>query len=244
MYTSMKNLLLLPRPQGVRRGTKLLACIQCSALSWAALGLGLAYTTQADVLLINFDSTSMGTTAPFDVTVSGLTAHFSSSDSSRNYYIQPPANVTAGYTPTGFSGNALVPATVFQSDLLISFSQPLTDISIMYAVSEFNANFSATMRLTAYSGLTLVGTTTTTAPAGNWPSGTLSLSLAPEQSLNNVVMHWDSIPPGAENFNPVFMADNLIMTTVPEPVSAVGTGAGLLLVALLCRRLQKAKTIQ
>jgi hypothetical protein len=103
-----------------------------------------------------------------------------------------------------------------------------------------NANVSATLRLTAYQGLISVGTTTTTATSRNWPSATLALSSV--TPFDNVVIHYDSIPTSAENYNPVFMADNLLVTTaVPEPQSALWVGFGLAGLAIWSRRYLKAK---
>jgi hypothetical protein len=235
----MTNPNQLQRPERIRPGTRLSGWLWHSALLSVTFILWLACSAQSAVL---FDfETGMGATTTFNQTVDGLKAIFSSSTPPLNYYIQPATTITGFPAPVGFTGNALVPTqSSLASDLLISFDHPLSDISIMYAVDNVNANGNPTLRLTAYSGLTWVGDTTATSTmGGTWPSATLALS--PVGMFDNVVIHFDSTT-ATENFNPVFMIDNLLaITAVPEPVSAVGVGAGLCVLALLSRRLRKAK---
>ena len=126
--------------------------------------------------------------------------------------ILDPAGEHLGFTPAGFSGLSIYPDSVFAADLLVSFSQTITDFSIMYAPEEYACDSSATMRVTAYMGSTLVGTNTTTAdPPGTWPTGTLTFSST--LGFDNVVVHYDSPPPTGGDWGPIFMADNMIVTT-------------------------------
>jgi len=77
------------------------------------------------------------------------------------------------------------------------------------------------MRVTAYMNGTFVGTNTTTAQAGTWPTATLAISAA--QGFNSVVVHYDAPPPTGGDWGPIFMADNMSVTVaVPEPVSLPG----------------------
>ena len=106
------------------------------------------------------------------------------------------------------------------ADLLISFTQPLSDFSILYAPEEYACDSSALMRVTAYRNNVFVGTATMTAdPPGTWPTATLGISLP--LAFDRVVVHYDSPPPTGGDWGPIFMADNMLVTvaSVPEPTS-------------------------
>lgn len=201
-------------------------------------------TLQAQVVTFDF-SAPMYAATPLDQTVSGLTAHFTSSPLALGYSIQDPTSL-AGFVPAGFAGNCLAPNGVFASDLLIAFDKPLQDISILYAPDELATDSSCTVRITAYAGLNPVGTSTTTInPPGTWPTGTLSLG--PLSAFDNVVIHYDSPPPTGGDYNEVFMVDNLVVTVaavVPEPVSASLFGVGILGAALWLGRHRRSRQVQ
>jgi|SRR5664279_2675698 hypothetical protein len=161
----------------------------------------------AQSVLFDFDSAPLFTPFPLDVTSGPLTAHLSATG--QGYSIQRAD--TLGFTPAGFAGNSIYPSSVFSADLLIGFSAVLTDFSIMFAPEEYACDSSATMRVTAYLGTTLVATATASAPnPGTWPTGVLSI--AAPQGFDNVVVHYDSPPPTGGDWGPVFMADNMIVT--------------------------------
>jgi hypothetical protein len=169
-------------------------------------GLCLVGPLTASAVLFDFDSAPLYTSLPIDLTVEGITAHFSACF--YNYSIQR-ADVL-GFTPVGFAGRCIYPNTVYLCDLYVAFSRPLTDFSIMYAPEEYGCDDSAIMRVTAYMGGTYVGTNTATAdPPGTWPTGTLSFSSA--QVFNSVVVHYDA-PPACGDWGPIFMADNMNVT--------------------------------
>jgi len=203
---------------------------------WLGLTLGLLVTeASAQMVLFDFDNAPLHSPLPLDLTVDGIRAHLSSGSPLYNYSVQQ-ADVL-GFTPAGFSGNCIYPGSVFQSDLLIAFDQPLQRIAIMYAPEEYATDSSCTMRLTAYSGPNVVGTTTTIIdPPGTWPTGTLSLSTA--LSFDNVVIHYDHAPVTGGDYGPIFMADNLAVAPVPEPRDTAAImliGTGLLGIALRWR---------
>jgi hypothetical protein len=79
------------------------------------------------------------------------------------------------------------------------------------------------MRMTAYLGMTYVGTNTHQIPhGGTWPSGTLSFSST--SPFDNIVIHYDAPPPTGGDYGPIFMADNLIVTPgggTPTPTPTV-----------------------
>jgi hypothetical protein len=158
---------------------------------------------------------------PIDLTVGGITAHFSATG--QGYSIQRVD--VMGFTPAGFSGLCIYPSSIYLADLLVGFSQTLTDFSIMYAPEEYGCDTSAQMRVTAYMNGVYVGTNITTAPQpGTWPTGTLTFSSP--QGFNSVVVHYDA-PPSCSDWGPVFMADNMDVTaTVTSSADAqIGTGA-------------------
>jgi hypothetical protein len=175
----------------------------------------------AQSISFDFDNAPPHSGLPINLTVGGITAQFSATG--QGFSIQP-AN-TQGFTPAGFSGNCIYPNSVFAADLLVGFSQTLTDFSILYAPQELGCDDSATMRVTANMNGAFVGTSTTTASApGTWPSATLSFSSA--LGFNSLVVHYDARPPTCQDWGPVFMADN--MTVTPAPPAIILTHAAML----------------
>jgi hypothetical protein len=207
-----------------------------------AIGLGLVGsigTASAQSVLFDFDGGPQFAGTPLDQISGGYRAHFTASGSA--YSIQNIAQVI-GMSPTGFSGLGLSPGSVFASDLLISFfnqsdgtAQDVSDFSMLVAPQELACDSSARMRVTAYNGSTLVGTQTAIAPnldTYTWP--TINLAFSSAQLFNNVVVHFDAIPPTGGDYGVIFVADNMQITPVPEPA----TVAGLLVcgLAVLVRR--------
>ena len=178
-----------------------------------AVGLSCS-AAAAQGILFDFDSLPAHSGLPGSYTVGGVTASFSATG--QGFSIQP-AN-TMGFTPVGFGGNCVYPNSVYAADLLISFSAPLSDFSILYAPQELGCDDSATMRVTAYQGGALVGTATATAAnPGTWPSETLAFSSA--HPFDHVVVHYDARPPTCGDWGPIFMAD--AMQVAPFPPTLV-----------------------
>jgi hypothetical protein len=170
-------------------------------------------SASAQSVTFDFDNAPLHATLPIDLTVGGLSAHFSATG--QGFSIQT-ADVL-GFTPPGFSGYCVYPNSVFAADLLIAFSRPVVDFSILYSPEEYGCDDSATMRVTGYLGGTFVATNTATVPVpGTWPSGTLTLAAA--QGFDNVVVHYDAPPPTCQDWGPIFMADNLIVTPAADPL--------------------------
>jgi hypothetical protein len=174
----------------------------------------------AQTVLFDFENAPVHTSLPLDLTVGGITAHFSATGQGMS--IQPVTPI--GTTPAGFSGNCIYPNSIYASDLLVSFSLPLTDFSILYAPQELACDSSATMRVTAYMGSTWIGTATTNAQPGTWPSETLQIHT--NQPFNNVVVHYDKPPITGGDYGPIFVADN--MRVAPEPLPIVLSDATML----------------
>jgi hypothetical protein len=72
--------------------------------------------------------------------------------------------------------------------------------------------------------LTMIGTTTTNAQTGTWPSETLQFTSA--QSFNSVVIHYDKPPVTGGDYGPIFLADN--MAVIPAPPTIVLADATML----------------
>ena len=155
---------------------------------------------------------------PLDQAAGGITAHLSATGD--GYSIQPVWTVEIA--PAGFSGLCLYPSSVFAADLLIAFDRWLTDISMLYAPQELGCDDSATMKITASHGADEIGSNTAIAPApGTWPTGTLSFGSA--QPFDNVVVHYQTKPPTCQDWGPVFVVDDVVVTPAPEPASAAAS---------------------
>jgi hypothetical protein len=169
----------------------------------------------AQNVLFDFDSLAPHSGLPGAYTVGGITASFSATG--QGFSIQP-AN-TLGFTPAGFAGNCICPNSVYAADLLVSFSTPLTDFSILYAAQDLACDAAATMRVTAYLNGTFVATATTNATWNctcTWTSQILPLSST--RPFNSVVVHWEAPGPGCQDYGPIFLADNMILTPAPAPI--------------------------
>jgi hypothetical protein len=174
---------------------------------WAASSWG-------QTILFDFENAPLYSPLPVSLTVGAATARFSATG--QGFSIQA-ANVL-GFTPAGFSGHCIYPSSVYATDLIIDFSMQLTNFSILYAPEEYACDSSATVRATAYLDGAYVGTTTTNAQAGTWPSQTLALSST--TNFNRVVVHYDAPPVTGGDYGPVFMADNMAVTVGPQPPPA------------------------
>jgi hypothetical protein len=167
---------------------------------------------QAQSVLFNFENAPQYSPLPINLTAGGITAHFSATG--QGYSMQ--LFNCQGLSPVGFSGLCIYPSSVYGADLIVDFSTPVTDFSILYAPEEYACDSSATMRVTTYLNGALVGTATTNAQAGTWPSETLRFGSA--QTFNKVVVHYDAPPVTGGDYGPVFMADNMAVTPAPPSI--------------------------
>jgi hypothetical protein len=180
----------------------------------------LAAPAGAQSVLFDFDNAPLRSGLPIDLTVGGITAHFSSTGPG-SYSIQPAD--TMGFTPAGFAGYCLYPIGIDAADLHVGFSTPLSAFSILYSPHELACDTSATLRVTAYMDGTLVGTGTTNATAlcvCTWPGQTLAFNSG--QVFNSVVVHYESPGATCENYGTIFMADNMLVTPAPLPMLLTG----------------------
>jgi len=200
------------------------------------LGTVCLLANSAYAVLFDLESIPIHTPLPTSQAVDGLVAVFSG-----GYSIQDINSVIL-MTPTGFSGHGLSPNSVFKADLFVSFKDQATmnpalvdRASILVAPQELACDSSATMRITAYLGSTLVATKTQIAPQQDvymWP--TIDLGIAPGTPFDNIVVHWEAAPPTGGDYGVIFVADNLQANPVPEPGSLLGLG--IVGTALLHRR--------
>ena len=168
--------------------------------------------TEAQSVLFDFDSLAAHSGLPGAYTVGGITASMSATG--QGFSIQPANSL--GFTPAGFAGNCVYPNSINAADLVVSFSAPLTDFSILYATQELACDDSATMRVTAYMNGTLVGMSTTNSTAlcvCTWQPNTLGITTT--QAFNRVVVHYDARPPTCQDWGPIFLADNMTVTPMP-----------------------------
>lgn len=163
---------------------------------------------RAATVLFDFNNGPQYSSLPLDLTVDGVTAHFSATG--QGFSIQNTAQVI-GVLPAGFSSLGLVPNSVYLADLLVSFPQTtLTDFSIMFAPQDLDTDTSATLKLTASMNNVFVGMSTAVSDyQGIWPSGTLRFSSP--QGFNNVVVHYFKPPTGGD-YGVIFAADNMNVT--------------------------------
>jgi len=165
------------------------------------------FAPAGSTILFDFGNAPVHTSLPLDLTVGGLTAHLSATGS--GFSIQQ-AN-TMGFAPAGFGGLCIYPNSIYAADLIVAFNDILTDFSIMYAPQELGCDTSATMRVTAFLNGANVGTNTAVAPTpGTWPTGTLAISVP--GGFNSVVVHYDARPPTCQDWGPIFLADNMLVT--------------------------------
>lgn len=178
---------------------------------------GIVQPTGAQSVLFDFDSAAVHAPLPVTLTNGDFSATFSGTG--QGFSIQPAG--VLGFTPVGFSGNCIYPSSIDAADLHATFSRDVTSFSILYAPEEYACDSSATMRVTAYKNGTAVGTTTTNAQAGTWPTETLQFNSA--QSFDSVVVHYDAAPATGGDYGQIFMADNMNVTPVPLPITLTGS---------------------
>jgi hypothetical protein len=175
------------------------------------------------VSTFDFNNAPQSTSLPIDLVDNGVIAHFTATGS--GFSVQR-ADVY-GFTPAGFDGLCLMPNSIFAADLIVDFSQALTDFSIMYSPHELGCDDSAIMRVTVYRDGVQVATATTTCPnPGTWPAGVLSITAPAGQTFNRAVVHYDQHPLRCQDYGVIFMADNMIVTRAAPSCPADFNGDG------------------
>jgi len=171
---------------------------------------------RAQQVLFDFNSVPIHTPLPIDVTAGGIGAHLSGTG--QGFSIQGSGSPIY---PVGFSGNFVYPNSVFQADLLVSYSKPVTSFSTLYALNELGCDDSATVRVTAYMNGVLVGTNTATTPnPGTYPVWTVACSFP--QGFNSVVLHYDKKPPTCQDYGVELFFDDMRVTPAADPWTDLG----------------------
>ena len=152
-----------------------------SRLVLLAIGLWVACLANAQTVTFNFDTGSpalqAGQNIPFDQTVGGVTAHFSSPNGSA-FSVQ--SDSTLGWTMSQFSGSYLYDNDLNMNPLDIKFSYPITRITLTFATADFHqSEVPSNILLTAYVDSTAtaaVGSATAHGTYGSdvYPMGTIT----------------------------------------------------------------------
>ncbi len=185
------------------------------ASAWNIIILAIALSGRpaaAQSVLFDFDSAPVHSSLPLTLSSGNITVQLTATG--QGFSVQP-ANAL-GFTPVGFAGNCIYPNSVFAADLQVSFSQPMSSFSILYAPEEYACDSSATMKVTAYLKGVEVGSATTNAQAGTWPSETLAITNA--GGFDSVVVHYQAAPVTGGDWGPIFMVDNMVITPAPPPI--------------------------
>lgn len=165
----------------------------------------------------------------------GVTASFTSPNAWLSGGFSVQSHDTTFYNLSQFSGNYLWPNSVYNPNLAISFSQPLSSITFTYATADFGQNETpTTVQVTAYLGATVVGTASSHGVfymGDTMPQGTLTFNGA-GLTFDHVLIQIPPAPLAASDM----LVDNIIVTTpnvagiIVDPASTVSPVAPTLVV--------------
>jgi len=177
--------------------------------------------------LFTFDTDTVGTATAFSNTVNGITATFSSTSDPGGFEVFGPLGFV---TITGnFLGQG--PAAPDGLPLDISFSTNLQSISLNFGLDD-----TGSLTLTAYEGLTPVGTVTVAGsipPGISVPEGFLMFDGA---TFNSVVI---SSTTASDSLFGVGNIDVSSAVTMPEPGTLALLAVGLFGLLILCERVRR-----
>ena len=196
--------------------------IWLSALFIGAFTFWSAYSAEATTVTFDFDTGTppafAGQGTPLSQTKLGVTANFSSpSDSFGQGYSVQNAGTTF-WTLSLFSGNYLIPNSVFKSFLDIRFTQQMTSITLNFATADFQqVEIPSPLQVTAYensTGTAPIGSATAqgTYASDTMPMGTLSFNSG-GKPFNLVELGLPPYPNGASDF----LVDNITVTVATGP---------------------------
>lgn len=199
--------------------------LACTASAIALLAAS-PESSRAAAIAFEFESLALGAETPLASTSGGLTATFSgpagvdpgafalSFNSSSGPFPAPYRTLQVAFLTTGNAFGAS------GSPLSISFSAPLQAIQLAFALDDTTSAASLSL-------VTNVGGTTSArgalAPGFRYPEGLLSFNGAP---FTSVTLSSSALG---------FQIDNLVATTVPEPLSLDLLGVGLAALVLVRR---------
>jgi hypothetical protein len=178
----------------------------------------------------DFESTALGTTTPFSVTLpGGLTAAFLSLDGSPFTVVDEFQEAVLGFA--GLEGHVLLDADPAQHTLVIGFSNPLTAIGLNFAIDAQ----AGSLMLQAFNGGTLVGSTT---QAGAVPPGHgFAEGFAFFSPIAPAVFDRVRLTTTTTNF----AVDNITVAAVPEPATLWLVGSGVLAAGLARRERRRRR---
>jgi hypothetical protein len=186
-----------------------------SVLCVAAVGFWAAGSAYAATVTFDLDTGTptlfTGQSIPFDQTVDGLVAHFSSPQGAA-FSIQTDSSTQ--FKLSQFSGHYLYDNNLDRNVLDIAFSQQLASIAFTFATADFQqVEVPTTIQLTAFrdvTGTQPVGSATAHATYGGdtMPMGTLSFNSG-AQPFNVVELVLPFQPQGATDF----LVDSITVTT-------------------------------
>lgn len=200
--------------------------LACAASLSALLAAG-AGPSRAAVVAFDFEGQALGAQTPLVIATGGLTATFSGPSTVDPGAFEVSYNSSSGPFPTPYRTLDVAFLTVGSafgasgSPLTISFSAPLSAVQLEFALDDPAGAASLSLATGAGGTASARGAF---ASGFRYPEGVLSFSGAPFTSLT-----LSSAALG-------FQIDNLVATTVPEPLSLALLGAGLTGLALVRRR--------
>jgi len=172
-----------------------------------------------------------GTSAPFDLTVGGLTARFGAPLSGLGFFVTNQAQ--NGWNLPQFSENYLASANIGRPVLTIEFSRPLLGISMTFSTYDTHQNEVPTLlKLDAFLNSAPVGTSQARAVYGTafLPEGSLAYSGGSFDRIELNLVYEVNMGVGyAVDYILAEATDPQVVAVVPEPASGMLLCAGLLL---------------
>lgn len=184
--------------------------------------------TAGQTVAFNFDTGTPvlqpGMSIPANQTVNGVNAYFTSPNSGLSGGFSIQSQNQTFYNLSLFSGNYLYPNSVYNPNLAIAFSQPVSKITFTYATADFHqTEIPTTVKVTAYLGSTVVGTASSHGnciQGDTMPQGTLTFDGA-GQTFDHVLIEIPWAPLAASDM----FIDNVVVVT-PDVAGAYVNPAG------------------
>ena len=171
---------------------------------------GLCGPTRAQSVLFDFDTAPAHSPLPIDLTVGGITAHFVRHRTG----VLDPAGRHPGLHARRFRRQLHLPQQRVRGRPPDRLLETVTDFSILYAPRGTGLRFVGDEAGNRLHERVVRGNETMIAdPPGTWPTATLGFSSI--SGFNNVVVHYDQRPPTGGDWGPIFMADNMNVTSAP-----------------------------
>lgn len=186
------------------------------------------FALAANAALFDFDTgmptLNWGHGTPLEQTTGGILAQFSSPTLGAQGFSTQSAGTTFFHL-SQFAGLYLYPNSVFNPQLEIHFSEPLTSISFTYATADFQqVEIPSTVRVTAYvdaTGTAAVGSASShgTYAGDTMPMGTLTFNSGAPFNVVLIEITWS--PQGASDL----LVDNIVVQKHPGTGCVISTNA-------------------